>query len=261
MKNLVSKIAGAAVLGAALLGSGCELPSSGRELKQKEYTNSNGGTIYSGKELSMNLGVRQYDIKMEKKTIPVHPDDAGFLHGTTDVNASGKYLDVPVAFKTKGLVGVEKVAFTGGLELRLNTGHPSERDSKTYMYDYKQQSSDPRPDSEGSFVFDKIDPYWGTVVPTIGVKLFPCEKYQVDLEYGTPFTSATRTWGNHRYAEEDPTGSKTSSAFGQRVSGEFGYFFDKTSGVSVGYAREWTKFEGIGEMNSNIFFLSFKIRF
>ncbi len=249
MKNLVSKIAGAVVLGATLLGSGCG-----------KYDRAS-DTIYTGGDAGISFAVRQYDIKMEKKTVPVHPDDASFLHGTTDVNASGKYIDVPLSLKGKGLFGIEQVALTGGLELRLNTGHPDEANSKTYMYDFQQQSSDTRPESEGSFCFDKIDPGLGTVVPTVGIKLFPCEKFQVDLEYGRPWTSATRTWGHHRYNEEDEIGSETSSAFGHMVSAQASYFFEENAGVSLGYAREWTKFEDIGEIKSNIFFLSLIFRF
>jgi hypothetical protein len=251
--NKLRNIIGAGILGAVALVSGCASDEVRRPL---------GNDFYYEVGQDVKFGIRRYDIKMDDKKVPPHKDDAGFLFGDTAVNASGEYTDVALAFKTTGAIGYEKLSLTGGLELRLNSGHPKKGDESTddYMYDFQKQSSDTR-EWNAAYCFDKIEPFPVTLVPTVGVRVYPHERLQVDVEYGTPFTSIKRTWGHHRYNKEDPIGEERATAFGQMAGASVTYLFTPEIGMSAGYEREWTKFGDVADVTSNIFFLGLKGKF
>ncbi len=146
----------------------------------------------------------------ESKSVPVHPEDAGFLSGDTDVKAGDRFL---------------LASFTGGYAERLETkkfavklGADAELDLNKYVFcqDYTQQASDHRAKSHGSFVYDRIDPEFFSLIPFIGLHT-QIGDFNPYIEYGVPIRTFERSWGHYRWNHEEKEGSESDSVTGKKM--------------------------------------------
>jgi len=191
----------------------------------------------------------------ESKTVPVHPADAGFISGSTQVKAGN---------------GMEAFVFRPGIEGGLNYGNLrpkvgvdaeinldqyliNDKDGPT-MSDFKQQTGDTRSAENGSFAMDQFDRDFLGVYPFVGLDIKMGEGV-LTAELGMPlYQNATRRWGHHRNDKFDGIGSETFALKGWRARVAWGgapnadnYFGPSRLGLE--FMVEKYTFEG-GDINS-----------
>jgi len=196
--------------------------SSSTNVKAQEL-DFNWRVAYSPRYYSLNLN--------ESKSIPVHPGDSGFLSGNTDVKAGNgldfRILDLGAEARLKNKKGFS-IFLGADLELDLGVNELSysngER-SDSGMFTSTQQSSDTRPESSGSFVYDKLNAESASLIPFIGVG-YKGKEYFIDLEYSPASRKFERKWGHHRFNTEEKIGSENITASGNRFAIRTGIFKD-----------------------------------
>lgn len=166
---------------------------------------------------------RYYSLDLnESKKIPVHPDEASFLHGDTEVKAGSAWDFLVLDFGAEARFGKKKgFNIFGGADLEID-GIQSRVDYSngrhdTGMFTSKQQSSDTRPKRSGSFVYDKLEPKLFPIIPFVGVG-FKGKRYSFDLEYALSNREFERKWGYHRFGEEEAIGSEKYDSKGSRFA-------------------------------------------
>jgi hypothetical protein len=192
----------------------CASPTDAQDLS------FNGRFNYAPRYHSLNLN--------ESKTIPVHPADASFLSGNTDVKAGSAPDLVVLDLGLEARYG-KKEGFNifGGVDLELDLGvnqmgYSSAGDRQDWgMYSSKQQSSDTRPESTGSFVYDKLEQDTFSLIPFLGVG-YKFENYSLDFEYGLHSRKFKREWGHERSNNEESVGSENYDSLGNRFSIKLG---------------------------------------
>jgi hypothetical protein len=172
------------------------------------------------------------DVQTRRINMPVHPDDTDFLRGTTPVNCGGHHkVSIGGAIGSDGLLGGEIVAANFGLE-----------GSAMYFTDHKQQASDRRPESQGSFVYDTATGW--AVTPTAGVTVFPHKNWQLDFSYGPSFQYWTRDTGHDRWGSNQTVYSDSNSATGHkfRLSASWSLRGERNTscGVGVRFSQTYT---------------------
>ena len=155
--------------------------------------------IYPAKKSELSLEYLKYDVNLGKKiqTTPVHPDDSSFLSGetTTDVGGTGS---VGLKYSLEGSIGNEWLrGFVKGA-LRYNA-LSSQDEYKRGIYDTKQQESDTRHPSSGSFVFTHLDVGLLTFIPSAGLEAKLSEKFLLSAEYGFPYMGFEARSGHDRF--------------------------------------------------------------
>jgi hypothetical protein len=162
------------------------------------------GGLHTGFQVYGQGEVVVADVQTRRINMPVHPDDAGFLRGTTPVNCGGNNKGgIGGAIGGEGLLGGNTVAANFGLE-----------GSVMYFMSNKQQASDGRPERQGSFVYD--DATGWAVTPTAGVTVFPHDSWKLDFSYGPSFQHWTRETGHDRWGREQKVYSDSNGAIGHK---------------------------------------------
>ena len=165
------------------------------------------------------------------KTTPVHPGDAGFLAGATSSQPDECYFvqrepgsdwfqDKVNWAPTLGLfggVGTDVLKFYAGASVRANTIHL--RDGyREGIFSARKQVSDVRPDSMASFVFTRIRPGLGAVIPAAGVRAV-LDKLILQAEVGFPYQRWEARSGHDRFGTWQVTQEDTWTGFGLRYAG------------------------------------------
>lgn len=160
---------------------------------------------------------RKYSLNLnESKSIPVHPDDAHFLYGETEVKAGDDGVG-PCGIDFGGEIRKtweNGLSIFGGLEYELELTSPDYGTSE--MYTMVQQSSDTRPAQVGSFVYDRVDPEGCNLMPFLGIGI-KGDYCFADFEYSFTTRSFKREWGHHRYGREEAVGSEKYNSSGNRL--------------------------------------------
>jgi hypothetical protein len=209
----------------------------------------------------LGFSVRKYSLSLnESKTVPVHPDDAGFLHGNTEVKAGNSGI-TPCAFNLGGEIREtwkNGLSLFGGIdwEFEATSGDYANNYGESGMFSMAKQSSDNRPDAYAAFVYDKVRPDGGSLIPFIGIGIRG-DKCFADLEYALDTRKFEREWGNHRFCQEQAIGSEKYDTSGSRVALKLGirqeeglmcglqlmledYNLEKSSGESAGKLKSYS---------------------
>ncbi len=250
IKNLGMMATAAAFAGASMLFSGCRASKSIIEYK------SRGGQVYAGVSARGGWTPTYYDLKLkESKEVPVHPDDAGFLYGTTSVKAGGG-LDILVCFLgLEGAVGTKNAAFVGGMDVQFNgtEGGGSYDMGGDWVngtfYKRRQQSSDQRPKSSGSFVYDKITPGIVSPAPFAGARVY-IDEVCIGAEVHARRMELEREWGHHRFNHEEKVGSEKDAAWGVGPTFSVSGTSSESTNIGVYVSCEAFNFKKMGRMYS-----------
>ena len=202
---------------------------------------------------------RQYSLSLnESKDIPVHPDDAKFLHGTTEIKAESTGAK-SCAINFGGEIREtwnNGLSIFGGLDLELeitSSGPNGQIIDTSEMYSMVQQSSDKRNAAFASFVYDRLDPDQCSLIPFLGAGI-RSKKYFADLEYSLATRNFKREWGHHRYGKEQSIGSEKYSTSGNRIGLKLGIIqeYGFLLGLQLAYEDyNLKKFENnVGELKS-----------
>jgi hypothetical protein len=153
--------------------------------------------------------------QIKEKEIFAHPDDSGFIYGSTKVKAGNGLEFITLRPGVEGFLKInDTLELTAGLDLELNLdGQIVDANNQVEMVDYKQHDGDRRPSGSGSFVYDKIYRDFLGVQPFIGLNL-NTDAGRFTLEFSKPFQKFKREWGHHRFNKEDSIGSETYDANG-----------------------------------------------
>ncbi|MDP1729195.1 MAG: hypothetical protein Q8L27_03270 [archaeon] len=239
-------------LASIVLGLGL-LVNSGCRAFFVDQGNSNNSPLRANHEfrIAYEPKISKYDLN-ESKSIPVHPDDASFLHGDTEIKAKGR--DFLYGFNAN--IGIAERLETPYLIFKLGGDLELSLDKQNICHEYKQQISDTRDPGISSFVYDRIDPELLSVTPFMGVKakLGDFEPY---MEYGIPIKKFTREWGHYRWAKESSIGKESDSVTGRKFSVGLiyeGELLNEPRGLGLEFSKEdySTKFGDIE--NSSILF-------
>ena len=153
------------------------------------------------------------------KTTPVHPDDAGFLTGTTITDIEGSALDhlnvVPYVGWDIG-VGTENVKVVGGAAIRFNL-IALQDGYREGIHGVEQQSSDPR-GSMGSFAYTYVEMGLVTLEPDVGIRIDGDNNLWAEFRVGFPYSSVDVESGWDRWGAWEKFDSSSWRGFGQRFS-------------------------------------------
>ncbi|MFH1308110.1 MAG: opacity family porin [archaeon] len=198
---------------------------------------------------NFGLDFNFYNLKIndDVQTVDVHPDDAGFLSGTTDTNLnSGE--DIGLRLGVEGSYGTDVLRFLFGADAIINSGFFADG-YREGMYDVKKQSSDRRPGDNASFVYTQFVPGLVTLEPYVGGRI-SSESIGLVGKIGLPLMiDAEVESGHDRYGEFESVTSESDNPIG--ISGSLGIEYnladDVTVNLSIGYQSMEASF---GEINS-----------
>jgi hypothetical protein len=200
----------------------------------------------NGGDWSFRMGYAPtyYGLSLKKESVPVHPDDAGFLSGSTDVRVGSGIdwlsfdLGIQRNFHVNGWAGVTpKVGFDADLSL-LSVQGQNNNGSRSMLYEFKRFNGDTRPASQASFVYDKFAPGIFTPVPFIGAD-FRNGDWTLSTELGFAYKDLTREYGWNRFAEEEKYGSFDEWCFSPRPAIGLSYAPDEKTSLGVFGSYEW----------------------
>lgn len=248
--SISSKILLFMFFAAGIFLSGCavDAPIAGKELVG----------IYPAANLGLGVEPITYKAKLGRKikTTPVHPADSGFLSGGTATEPDSRNWDSLNWAPNAGLfgsIGTRDLRLIGGLSARWNLLH-YEDDYHEGFYSTRQQVSDIRPKSQGSFVFTQIVPDAFTIIPSVGVE-GRIGKLLMEASIGFPYMEWTARSGHDRWGFWETVQHDSWRGFGTRYSGTLGYDFNDNDMLSVTvfceeyqpeFAGESAEISGIG---------------
>lgn len=230
--------------------SGCavNVPLAGEEAKEG---------IYSKTEMRLGIEpiVYKADLGEKIKTTPVHPHDFSFLSGATSTEPDKKTTWAPTA-GLFGSIGSKNLRVVGGVSGRWNMLHHDDGFREGF-YDTKQQASDIRPASKGSFVFTQLVPDVFTFIPSVGLE-GEIKNLTIGATVGFPYMGWTARSGHDRWGSWETVQDDSWRGFGTRYTGTLGFNLsdendDDKFFISVFYeeyrpefAGEKAKISGIG---------------
>lgn len=198
------------------------------------------------------------------QTTSVHPDDSGFLTGETTADLKGeKKVAGALTVGLVGLIGDDDLKLKIGGDLRYNfLSH--EDDYHEGLYDWRQQVSDTRPPSQGSFVFSQLIPDHFTYIPFVGVETKLSESLLLGIEMGFPYMEWEVRSGHDRWARWETIQRDSWRGFGRRYTGSILYKIseDNELFLSPFYEKYSPKFAGEGaKIDAFGVFLGMRFRF
>jgi len=151
-------------------------------------------------KVGADLAYEQYKLGNKIQTTPVDPADAGFLSGETTTDLDKGY-DVGLVAGVVGSTGLEWLRLRAGVDARFNISSLTRGQYRTGSNDTRQQSTDTRPPSSGSFVYTQFscDPI--TLIPYVGLDLMLLGGFFVGGEVGIPYSGSEVQSGQDRWAE------------------------------------------------------------
>lgn len=181
------------------------------------------GPIYPEVGLRVGAEIINYDVKKIGKKIQttgVHPDDSGFLYGKTTTNVYGSETDFAPKLGLEASIGTDFLRLYGGIDGRIHS-----LSGKGYgegLCDSKQQISDNRHPSQGSFVFTQIDPDSFSWVPFVGIEGVLFNKIHAGVEVGFPNYGFTAKSGHDRWGKWQTVQKDHWRGFGKKIGGFIG---------------------------------------
>ncbi len=182
--------------------------------------------IYSKTEMRLGVDTVVYKADLGKniKTTPVHPDDPSFLSGETATGPDSYDVDnlnwAPIA-GLFGSIGSKNLRLVGGVSGRWNMLH-YEDDYREGFHSTKQQVSDLRPKSDGSFVFTQLVPDAFTFIPSVGLEA-EISNLTIGANVGFPYMGWEARSGHDRWGSWETAQKDSWKGFGTRYSGTIGF--------------------------------------
>ena len=220
----------------ALLLTNCSAPVKRWDHNGKKYTEI-------GVRANLDYIQWTFDIGDAIQTTGVHPDDAGFLTGTTTTDLDGEDGLLP-RVGLMASIGTNKMRVTCGTDLRFCLAGD---DYQKGWYDTRQHSSDQRPPSGGSFVFTQLTPDLLSMMPYVALEVWLHEKVILGIEAGFPYTGFEARSGHDRFGSWKTVQKDDWSGFGTRFAGTAGYKYDDNLLISLGAFQESYQAEFVGE--------------
>jgi hypothetical protein len=184
-------------------------PANGKQA----YGDMSPGTISDNDEgwgLRFSYCPTYYNLSLDEVSIPRHPDDAGFLTGNNTVGVGSGFdhgklsLGIQKTFETNYLEGENwyiKPKLGLDVELSFLKSSQDNVNKEASLYLFQQQTSDTRPPSEGSFVYDRFYTGVFTPIPFVGID---CRvgNWIISPEVGLACKQLNREYGWHRWGRE-----------------------------------------------------------
>ncbi len=161
------------------------------------------------------------DLGSQIQTTPVHPDDSSFLTGQTTTNLDESDWGFGLTAGLVGSIGNDDLRLKIGADIRLNLFRKD--DYREGIYDVKQQVSDTRPASSGSFVFTQVIPDYFTYIPFAGVEKVLSESLLLSFEFGLPYMKWEVRSGHDRWGKWQTVQEDSWSGFGRRYTGTIAF--------------------------------------
>lgn len=256
MINMLNKIKSLAKIGVLATGvallSGCR----GTYVATKDIDAK--GDYKVGVEASVGLKPERVTFNLPKKFVPVHQQDAGFLNGGTFVQAEGGYSS-SLVLGVRGTIGSENIVGYGGIDLLLSEESGKKDD---VGYDFRQQTSDRRPASQGSFTYDSFKRNVFAPMPVLGLRIKAYD-WEVSPEIGFPFREFDREWGHHRWNREEPIGNESEDVMGTSYSVSISRKLEDFDDASIGlrYGRETYPTKKFGDITGDSLMFEFRSKF
>ncbi|MBN2142510.1 hypothetical protein JW711_04220 [Candidatus Woesearchaeota archaeon] len=195
------------------------------------------------------------------RTIPVHPDDGGFLYGDT-MTRDCKGFDFTPKLGLEVGVGGSKATVVAGADARFHLAWIN-NNYHDGIYDVRKQSSDTRSDNSSAYVYSMIRPGPFSVTPYAGLELSLSSGLAFRVEVGLPYSSFKATSGHDRFGEWSPAKEDSWSGFGKaaRLGFRIGDWSDNgVFTITIGVEEYKTKFLGdAGKVRSYSAALGWKI--
>ena len=206
--NKVIKIFWSELIVTAIVFGGCVSSISSVE---------KGQNIYSLAESRFSVEIIRYKASLGEKitTTPVHPDDSSFLSGETSVEPNKKNTWAP-SLGLFGSIGTKELRLVCGISSRSNPLHYNDG-TREGFYDNRQQVSDLRPPSEGSFVFTQLKPDAFTFIPSVGLEC-SIDHLTIRGSFGLPYMKWTARSGHDRYSSWETIQRDSWRGFGKRYA-------------------------------------------
>jgi hypothetical protein len=223
LENICKKIVCSALIAGSALLNGCA-----GYYKQGEKYDKEG--FYLESELRGGCEYMRYRANLGNKiqTTPVHPDDSGFLTGSTKAEAKRGW-DVPVRGGAGVSVGTPELRVGVGLDARINP--LAQTEYREGIYKTAQQSSDTRPPELGSFVYTIIKPKWFTAIPVVTAEA-NLGDLKIRAEAGMPYGGFEVESGHDRWGEWEAAQRESWKGFGRRYT--LGADIPVSEGIRVG---------------------------
>ena len=191
-----------------------------------------------------------YDVDLKPREVPVHPDDKGFLQGSTPVKSKGGMDFSTMTFGLEGIAGHKYLSLVGGCDLETSFlsyyNNPSKDPRNASFYDFKPQQSDSRGYS-GSCVYDKLTLGNLNPIPFVGLRS-QIGDITLGAELGFPTKEFTREYGHHRFNKEQQIGKESVSALGTKVSVSASVKTSEHSSIGLELSRQQYNF-GLGKVS------------
>lgn len=172
------------------------------------------------------LDAVQWEVKKlgrKIQTTSVHPADSGFLTGETTTDLDGeKGWDPAPKLGLIGLIGGEDLRLKLGGDVRYNPA-ASANGYQEGFYDVRQQISDTRLATSGSFVFTQLTPDHLTYIPFVGAETRIAENIFLSFEVGFPYMEWKVRSGHDRWAHWETVQRDTWKGFGMRYAGSISF--------------------------------------
>lgn len=210
-----------------------------------------GGCRSPGVETRFGLDVVNYKPELGKNisTTPVHPDDSAFLSGETTTAPSGYDSDHRGSALKLGFfsgIGSESLRIVGGIDGRWNLMHY--RDGfREGIFSVKQQVSDFRPPSSGSFVFTQVVPGAYTLIPSVGIEGKLGERLILGGSIGFPYMEWEVRSGHDRFARWETVQRDSWKGFGTMYTATLGMELDDRNKLLVSFFHEKYRPDFAGE--------------
>lgn len=199
------------------------------------YEKRNSVSAHTGVSYRAAFSPTFYDLNIKSKYIEPHPDDTGFITGTSNVKAKDGVDALRGYLGLSGEIGTENIALTAGTDATFSL---TSLIDKGGLGNLKQHDGDPRSGSSGSCVYDKVEP------PAIGFRPFVGARTEIkdwnfNAELGFPYGKWKREWGHHRYNREQRIGSESDTTWGIRPALNITRSFEELRiGLEVAY-EDW----------------------
>ena len=207
--------------------------------------------IYTATKIRLGVEPVAYkaDLGEKIKTTPVHSHDSPFLSGETATEPDS-YDDGFSWAPNLGLfgsIGTENLRIVGGVSGRWNIMY-YEDGYRQGFHSTRQQVSDIRPESNGSFVFTQLVPDAFTFIPSVGIE-GKIEDLMIGVTAGFPYMGWKVRSGHDRWGSWETVQKDSWTGFGERYTLTLGFNLDDESDddkffISVFYEDYEPKFAG-----------------
>ncbi len=232
---------------AGMFFSGCAMNSSA-EKEPKEG-------VFLAAETRFVIEPVRYKADLGKKiaTTPVHLSDSMFLSGETTTEPGRETTCAP-SLGLFGSIGSKNLRIVGGVSGRWNTLH-HEDGYREGFHSTRQQVSDIRPPSNGSFVFTQLVPGAFTFIPSVGLEGKIREDITMRATVGFPYMEWTARSGHDRWGSWETVQRDSWKGFGTRYTGTLGWELNDSDKIFIGvfwekyrpeFAGERAKISGMG---------------